>query len=175
MTPKIESRQRSRVNADLFTLCGTYHDGLPISRIDAILKVTALMKRNQRFIVGAKGVLTSVSLSAASCLCRGTRWMSQGATKSWRTLAKTHLFSTTYKLDNLIQSAVYYWWREQRMYSVNVLIIEGYELKVAEGTPSIKLNENGKGFKFFSSEWTTGARPGSHIRSSVSSSATMTI
>lgn len=38
------------------------------------------------------------------------------------------------------------------MYSVNVLIIEGYELKVAEGTPSIKLNENGKGFTFFSPE-----------------------
>jgi hypothetical protein len=38
MTAKIESRQRSRVNADLFTLCGTYHDFLPITQIDAILK-----------------------------------------------------------------------------------------------------------------------------------------
>jgi hypothetical protein len=36
------------------------------------------------------------------------------------------------------------------MYSVNVLIIQGYELKVAKGSPSIKLNEGGKGLTFFS-------------------------
>lgn len=39
MTAKIETRQRSRVNSDLVALCGTYHDGLPISQIDSILKL----------------------------------------------------------------------------------------------------------------------------------------
>jgi len=38
------------------------------------------------------------------------------------------------------------------MYSVNCMVIKGYELKVASGTPSIKLNENGEGLTFYSPE-----------------------
>jgi len=38
------------------------------------------------------------------------------------------------------------------MYSVNILVIHGYEVKVASGTPSIKLNDKGKGLTFYSSE-----------------------
>jgi hypothetical protein len=38
------------------------------------------------------------------------------------------------------------------MYSVNVMIIKGYELKVASGSPIITLNQNGEGLTFYSPE-----------------------
>ena len=55
MTSKIESRQRSRVNADLFTLCATYHDGLPIGQIDEILKLHGFDELEAGIYCGREG------------------------------------------------------------------------------------------------------------------------
>jgi hypothetical protein len=55
MTSKIESRQRSRVNADLFTLCSTYHDGLPIGQLDEILKLHGFNEMEPGIYCGREG------------------------------------------------------------------------------------------------------------------------